>query len=171
MHLQDKSSHHNPRALRSLKTDLERLFSVSRAFTPLLDASSLLASAPRKALLKAVAPFVRWRDGAVTRHVIFASSGFNLVLATWAPGATMTLHDAPDEADGVHDCLLRVLKGSLRETTTSSDMLVSDESIIDLGGVSYVDHVRGGLHKLEAEAGAITLHMYSPGLDAPDLAY
>lgn len=149
-------------ALRALKTDLQHFFHSTHALTRHHDAAALLASAPRKSLLKAVQPFVRWRDGALTRHEIFGNTNFNLVLTSWAPGAKMTLHD-PEH-------FFRVLKGTLHETTVtalSPDLLQREESCIEQGGCSFL----GGVHQLETNTSTITLHMFSPPLRAPDLAF
>jgi quercetin dioxygenase-like cupin family protein len=143
---------------------LSRPTSSRPVLTPHHDAAALLALAPRKALLKAVQPFVRWRDGALTRHEIFGNSNFNLVLTSWAPGAEMTLQD-PEH-------FFRVLKGTLRETTAiPPSLLQQGASCIEQGGCSFLAHGRDAVHQLRADSNTITLHMFSPPLRAPDLAF
>jgi len=150
------------RLMSTLKTDLDTFFHAARVLTPTHDAATLLASLPRKALLKAVAPLVRWRDGALTRHVVFGNSEFNLVLTSWAPGSTMTT------LPGQKASSFRVLKGSLHETATPAGPASAHS--IGQGGCCFQgqDEAR----RLEASEGAtLTLHMFSPPLVSKDLAF
>ncbi|RFU28512.1 hypothetical protein B7463_g7838, partial [Scytalidium lignicola] len=104
---------------------------------------------------------------AYTRNLVFEASGiFNLLVLVWTPGHGSPIHDHADA-----HCLMKVLKGCLREQRfemPTGDKKGSLKEIADLqfgeGKVAYIAdtiglHAVSNPHPTEY---AVSLHLYTP---------
>ncbi|KAI9811386.1 MAG: Cysteine dioxygenase [Thelocarpon impressellum] len=107
-----------------------------------------------------------------TRNLVDRGNGkSNLLILVWTPGKGSPVHDHADA-----HCLMKVLKGSLRETIydwpdrnatimgNKSPLVVSRETIYNENQVTYMSDDLG-LHRisnLDSDDVAVSLHLYTP---------
>ncbi|RKF57610.1 Cysteine dioxygenase [Erysiphe neolycopersici] len=100
-----------------------------------------------------------------TRNLIYEAPGvFNLLLLVWNPERASPVHDHADS-----HCLMKILKGSLREErysfpTESGPLVKISESTFDLNQVAYISDELG-LHRISNQSNtdyAVSLHLYFP---------
>ncbi|CZR59265.1 related to cysteine dioxygenase type I [Phialocephala subalpina] len=99
----------------------------------------------------------------------------NLLVLIWSPGRRSPIHDHADA-----HCLMKVLKGSLKETrfklpskNTTAPPKVTQETLYEAGHTAYMaDEL--GLHKIsnpDLENVAVSLHLYTPPNAAKEGCY
>ncbi|QDS74091.1 hypothetical protein FKW77_009609 [Venturia effusa] len=114
------------------------------------------------------------RDGSrpYTRNLVDKGNGkSNLLILVWSPGKASPVHDH----HGAH-CLMKVLKGSLKETLyswpdqslakqgISAPLTVMKETIYNANEVAYISDTVG-LHRISnpnPKEFAVSLHLYTP---------
>ncbi|KAE8451863.1 Cysteine dioxygenase [Mollisiaceae sp. DMI_Dod_QoI] len=110
-----------------------------------------------------------------TRNLVDEGNGkSNLLVLVWSPGKGSPIHDHADA-----HCLMKVLKGSLKETrfnfprNNATPLEVIKETLYHSNQVTYMaDEL--GLHKIsnpDPENVAVSLHLYTPPNAAKDGCY
>lgn len=89
------------------------------------------------------------------KYILKSSNIYELILIKWNKGAETEIHRHPENG-----CLLKILKGSLKEERYLNDILYKTIKIND-GMTSYM-HDNLGQHKIIAEEESYSLHLYSP---------
>ena len=99
-----------------------------------------------------------------TNHVLVKNTWMKLVLIHWKPGKVSSIHGHPKGG-----CVFKVLQGKLEEKRYSSDQAQSllATSVFQKGSMAYIDD-QMAYHAVANpfEESAISIHVYTPGIQA-----
>jgi hypothetical protein len=91
------------------------------------------------------------------KYYLYENANFSFVLIKWKKDSSSKIHDHPDKG-----CIMRILRGSLKEETYSLKLNKISEIILNKDKIGY----RQGkkiLHKIIALEDTISIHVYIPG--------
>ncbi len=91
------------------------------------------------------------------KYYLFENTNFSLVLIKWNKDSSSKIHDHPDKG-----CIMRILRGSLKEETYSLKLNKISINIINKDKIGYKQGKKI-LHKIIALEDTISLHVYIPG--------
>ena len=110
-----------------------------------------------------ISSYFNFDDENYNRVILFARDEYDLLLCCWKPGQGAPYHGHPSQG-----CLVKMIKGSLREELKLAD---GNESVNQNseGAVAYIND-KIGIHQVSNVSGenAVSLHLYAPGGYIPD---
>ncbi len=91
------------------------------------------------------------------KYYLYENENFSLVLIKWNKDSSSKIHDHPEKG-----CIMRILKGSLKEETYSLKLNKISVNIINKDKIGYKQGKKI-LHKIIAIEDTISIHVYVPG--------
>jgi predicted metal-dependent enzyme (double-stranded beta helix superfamily) len=86
----------------------------------------------------------------------FSSPYFEFILICWKKGQNAPIHNHPKKG-----CLVKILKGQLKEIYYDHNLIQTNQSIYSDNSVSYLDDTIG-YHEIIPLEDTISLHIYAP---------
>ena len=158
----------------ALAAALVKAFNSSDCVDPSHPAAVCIRECNVTALMDTLEEHCTWESGKYTRNSLLKGAGFEVMVLCWAPGARSPVHSHGDRLSGVpSNCFMRVLEGTLFETTFTKDEIVrgggcvcgGEVELLSTGQYAYINDAMG-VHRVgnpSREVGAISLHVYAPG--------
>ncbi len=91
------------------------------------------------------------------KYYLYENANFSFVLIKWNKDSSSKIHDHPDKG-----CIMRILRGSLKEETYSLKLNKISVSIINKDKIGYKQGKKI-LHKIISLEDTISIHVYIPG--------
>lgn len=104
-------------------------------------------------------PYSRPRLDMYSRYRLsYENSKFDMYILTWLPNQKADFHD-----HAKNGCIMKILKGELKETILHTDTKHTSEKILSIQDCGYIND-RLGYHSIEntGDKIAVSLHIYSP---------
>ena len=86
----------------------------------------------------------------------FSSPYFEFIIICWKKGQNAPVHNHPKNG-----CLVKILKGSLKEIHYNKNLISTKEHIHSTNSISYLDDTLG-YHEVIPMEDTVSLHIYAP---------